>query len=227
MKIGWLSLLIGSAFVGRPTCAQPRVSPGRTSTLVAVSGRAGPSLNQVAVAGWRLWGSKPNGRLQAGVGLHGQVLFAISDPYLGQDTPNSQQGANYTLSVPPHHVFALNTALHIRLRVLGPLRLGAVVDVAGLSFGPASEGIGLRDGLVATALHFQPVRYNLQLGDAHARGTLASEGYLAVDLPHAFSLRVGYAHVVTALRTDEPNEYAGRYQSTDNQFIAGVSYALR
>ncbi|RZL14712.1 MAG: hypothetical protein EOO62_04715 [Hymenobacter sp.] len=226
MKSGWLFLLISTLFISRPACAQTSAARARNSTLLDVSGRAGPSLNQVAVAGWRLWGVGPNGRLQVGVGLRGRLLFAIGDPYVGQDTPNSQSGARYTLSVPAHQVLALNTALHMRLRVVGPVRLGAVVDVAGLSFGPAFDGIGLRDGLVATLVHLRPERYNLQLGDAHAHGTLASEWYVAVDLPHAFGLRVGYAHVVTARTADEPREYAGRYQSTDNQFIAGVTYTL-
>ena len=157
--------------------------------------------------------------------MRGQ-LFAIGDPYLGQDTPNSQNGAHYTLAVPAHQVLALNTAWHIRLRVVGPVRLGTVVNVAGLSFGLTFDGIGLRDGSVATLVHLRPERYNLQLGDAHAHGTLASEWYVAVDLPHAFGLRVGYAHVVTALTTDKPREYARRYQSADNQFIAGVTYTL-
>jgi len=99
-----------------------------------------------------------------------------------------------------------------------------MVDVARLSFGPASAGLGLRNSLVTTSLPLRPGHYNLQLGDAH--GTLASEWCVAVDLSYAFGLQVGYGHVVTALTAAEPREYVGRYQSTDNQFIAGVTYAL-
>lgn len=194
--------------------AQTAPVPPRHATVLDLTGATGPTLNYASTAAWRLWGVGAAGRLQAGLGVRASHFFANGLALDNQTTPGAP-----SIQVWEPQLTALNAAFHLRARVVGPLRLGFNLDVAGVSFGaarPQGEVVGAPVGMAV-----RPVRANLLLGGTRDRGSLNSEFYAAVALPRGLSLRAGWSHIATAYVSD-----ADRYRRFRNLAALGVSYQL-
>lgn len=206
--------------------AQTAPSP-RHATVLDLTAATGSGLHSVAAAAWRLWGLDAGGRFQAGLGLRASHFFANDLTFDSQTGPD---GA--TLRVQEPRSLALNAALHLRVQVAGPLRIGFNLDLAGLSIGPYRPGQRtyatppgpLPPGPVPrtyTPEVTEPVFGNLLLGGSRDRGSLNSELYASVSLPKRFSVRAGFGHIVTAQTVDSE-----RYRRFRNQVMLGLSWQL-
>lgn len=217
-----LLLLLGALTAGAAQAQTAAVT--RHATVVDLTVGVGPLQNSVSAAAWRLWGLDPAGRYQVGLGARTSYFYEGGE-YDGQTAP-----ADYRLSVFDSWIVALNVAMHLRARIAGPVDVGFNLDLAGVSFGPASPAVAKNPAfpnaykLNATAL---PVRTNLLRGGAHDRGSLNSELYAVVFLPHGLGLRAGYSHVVTASQSDYPPDYNGPYHHLSNLATVGLSLPLR
>jgi len=212
MRILYFSLLASLL----PVAAQAQQGiPPRHATVFDVSGAIGPALNYTSAAGWQLWGIDKGGRVQAGLG--GRVTYFWADHSELDNQSDASKAATLTVLEP--RLLAFNVALHARVRVVGPVRVGFNLDVLGATFGPD------RDGQLTPDMAYQrpprPVWNNLLQGGLADRGSLNSEFYTSVALPHRLSLRGGWSHVVTAYDVD-----GTRYRRFQNLAVLGLSYRL-
>ncbi|GAA4358719.1 hypothetical protein GCM10023185_24630 [Hymenobacter saemangeumensis] len=194
--------------------AQPDSMP-RHATVFDLSGAVGPTLNYTSAAGWQLWGIDKKGRFQAGLGGRVSYFWSGRNEFDNQNGP----GKAALLTVEEPRLLAFNVAFHVRARVAGPVSLGFNLDMLGATFGPDRSGMLLPD------MPFQrpprPVWNNLLLGGTADRGSLNSEFYASLALPHRLSLRGGWSHIVTAYEVD-----GTRYRRFHNLAVLGISYRL-
>jgi hypothetical protein len=196
------------------TASAQLAGPPRHATLVDLTGAAGSELYYTALAGWRLWGLAQGGRLQAGLG--GRVTY-FWGPANELDRQNGA-APPAALVVPQPRLLALNLALHLRARVAGPVRLGFNLDLLGASFGPGRTAETTSSAAIPEV---RPVRNNVLLGGLADQGTLNSELYASLALPHHLSVRGGWSHVVTAYEVNDT-----RYRRFRNLAALGLSYQL-
>jgi len=164
--------------------------PGRPASLVAqrrlawdaslgVSGTA----QRAALSAWRQVAVAPLGaRIALGVRVSGYGGDAAG--YTNRGT--IQAGLPGTLVLTPG-VFGLNGAVAGELPV-GPLLVGANLDLVGLSAGP-SRGQGTRE--------HQPQTFSYFGYEARDHGALNSEFYVAVRGSRGLTWRAGASHYVT------------------------------
>ena len=207
-----IALLAALPLGGARAQGGPPAAPN--ATVLDLTGAAGPTLHYASGAAWRLWGLGAGGRCQAGLGVRVSHFFAGSYVLDRQTGPD-----DFLVEVPAPRLTALNAAFHVRARVAGPVRLGFNLDVAGVTVGPGRTRDAGGPSPANAAL--RPVAANLLLGGSRDRGSLNSEAYVAVALPHGLRLRAGLSHVVTAYESD-----AGRYRRFRNLAALGLSYQL-
>lgn len=210
-----LALAASSPLARAQSATQPA---GRHSTLLDVAGGAGARRGYGALSGWRLWGLTPDGRFQAGVGARATVFFLPDQAYRGQTV-----SAENSLRVAASNIVTLNTALHLRARVAGPVRVGFNIDLVGVSLGsnPSSqqfEPMGSKVGMGSA----EPVRTNVLLGGRRDRGSINSDFYASADVSPTLSIHAGFSHVVNAYELD-----GQRFQHFANLGSLGLAYQLR
>lgn len=201
-----------------PARSQARPASPRSATVVDLTGAAGPTLHYASAAAWRLWGLDAAGRFQ--VGLGGRVSHYFGDGY----ALDPQAGpASASIQVARPAITSFNAALHLRARVVGPVRLGFNLDFLGLSTGPdrSRQDLGAAGAPAPASGLVRPVPANVLLGGLPDRGSLNSELYAAVPLTGGLSVRAGYSHLVTAYEDD-----ASRFRRFRNLAALGLSYQL-
>ncbi len=190
-------------------------APPRHATVLDLTGATSSELHYASAAGWRLWGLDRGGRFQVGLGARASYFWGPTADFGNQNDAARPD----RLVVPQPRLLALNLAFHLRARVAGPVGVGFNLDFLGASFGPDRPAdFGPTSSLAATT---RPVRFNLLQGGLPDRGSLNSELYLRVALPHRLSLRGSYSHLVTAYAVDDT-----RYRQFRNLLGLGVSYEL-
>ncbi len=214
-----VSLLVAGAArsqeAPKPTDAHPVV-------LVEATRAMSSNLGYTSLAGWLLFSPDEGQRVQAGPGLRGGHLFQAGAADYESQTPP----AGELLRVRGARVVALNVAFHLRVRVVGPLRLGGNFDFVGLGFGP--ERMAQRSStppLLLTAS--RPALLNLARDGRASRGSLISEFYAALDLPRGLDARLGVARASAAYTIAGPGAERQRYRRRDTLLALGLSYQLR
>ena len=196
--------------------AQTGPAEPRRGMVLDLTGATGPQLNYASAAVWQLWSLDAGHRFQLGLGIRASHYFANGYSLDNQTTPDHPG-----IEVKQPRLTSLNGAFCLRARVAGPVWLGFNLDVGGLSFGPQREAM-LRNNFGQTVnVLARPLTGNLLLGGSRDRGSLNSEFYAAVALPHGLSLRAGWSHIVTAYAIDN-----NRYRRFHNLGALGLSYQL-
>ena len=229
-----LALVPVAAWAQGPTTS----APARHATVFDLTGAYGRVGGYIiaesrgrwyaSAAGWHVWGIDATGRFQVGVG--GRITHFRSetgDYLLTGRTPSSYSPVSMGQSYVPYFVLVqaprlttANVALHARVRVVGPVRLGFTIDLLGLTFGSGKlYGTGYD-------ISIRPTRLNLLLGGANDRGSLNSEFYVGADLSPHFAVRAGLSHVVNAYTATVPGETDLRYQRFSNLGLLGLSWTI-
>ncbi len=223
----------------RQTVALPYFLASRLSVDVAGGpGLQGPPVYGVgAVSGWWMWQptrqirqlegtavAAPDTRFSFGLGLRlTHLRTRDSSRFDGRGAADGQW-----LLVDAPQLTALNAALQLQCRLLGapdrhPLSVGFNIDLGGLSFGPARTAQAFpRAAPPLVERTVQPRRGNVLLGNAHDRGTLNSELYLAWKAQPHLTVRAGWAHVAAGYVWN-----GHRYQQFANLAVVGLSWGVR
>lgn len=211
-----LLLTTAGLLISIPGRAQTGEAP-RHATLVDLTGAAGGKRAYVSAAGWRTWGLDANGRFQAGLGVRGTGFWGPEGTYDFVAGPN----AFTELRVDKPRLLTLNTALHLRARVVGQVRVGITIDLAGVTVGSGSlVGPQIPEGEI------RPTRWNLLRGGTADRGSLNSEFYVSAALTPHLSLRAGLSHVVNAYDFRSAGSPVTRYHRFTNLGLLGATYTF-
>lgn len=125
------------------------------------------------------------GRLQ--VGILARVSVYAGDPISYRNRGTVQAGLAASLTIDPA-VYALNGAVFGELRLLGPLALGANLDLVGIAAGPTRT---------AGALSEKPQAVSYFRYGSADHGALNSEFFVSLQLAPRVRMRGGLSHYVT------------------------------
>jgi hypothetical protein len=176
--------VVAAAVVAAAGSAVPLAAQA-SDPVVDASAFAGQGTRGAAVSGvvrWRLFG----GRVAAGLGA--RVTGYVADPLTLRYRGGIATTNGDTLTITDPRVVAVNLLVSGDVRVVGPVGLGANLDVAGLAFGPeraARFGTGAR-----------PRSPNLFKGGASDLGSLHSEFYVSARVLPRLTVRAGASHFV-------------------------------
>ncbi len=181
-----------------------------------------------ALAGWQMWGVRNNrnnflSRFSYGAGLRAtHFQQARAQSFAGRADAKGQE-----LLVNDPRTTAVNAAVQIRLRLLGqplsrhPLVLGFNIDLGGISFGPARQGVLTGVPLLTFSDDIRPVRTNILLGNINDRGTLNSEFFLDLRATRRLHTRLSFSHIASGYTIN-----GNRYQRFNNLAALGLSYSI-
>jgi hypothetical protein len=235
MRVALIALLSGTiAAAQAQSAATPTPKAARRHAFVFdVTGAIGkPAIYNykqvyLSAAAWRLWGLDRTGRFQVGVGAHlthYRSEMAFYDLVRGTASTyrSSSIDGVYTpqiLAVSAPRLWAFNAALHARARVVGPVRVGFSIDLAGLTTGSGSTQY-------YTPTNVRPTRWNVLLGGVKDRGSLNSEFYVSADVTPHFGIRAGLSHVVNAYEIVRDGKAVADYHKFSNLGFLGASFLL-
>lgn len=201
-----------------------RLGQEASASVAIASGRA------TAAAAWLLVLEPLSDRLQLGAGAR-LMGFGGFEPiaFTTGDPERIARGQTTALDVSDARVFSLNLEVQAVLRLVGPLEVGANIDLAGLSFGPGRTGehrsgdpafAGPRSARVSSP--------GLLLIGNRDRGQLDSEFFLGWRLGEALTVRGGLSHVATEYRTLDAVDFGNRrFRRFTTQPFLGVAWRLR
>jgi hypothetical protein len=220
-----LALLLASlAPAARGLDLGPRLGQEVSASVAVAPGRA------TAAASWLLVLDALPGRLHLGAGARVMgfgsfepLEFSTGDPDL------IASGQTTSLVVPDARVLSLNLVVQAVVRLVGPLEVGANIDLAGFSLGPERTG-DHRTSDPAFAGP-QPARVsspNLLLIGNRDRGQLDSEFFLGWRVTEALTLRAGLSHVATEYLTLDPVDSGNRrFRRFTSQPFLAMAWRLR
>lgn len=170
---------------------------------------AGSDAWRAAVAG--VWRVGLGQRITLGAGGRLTYYGGQAKPYRNQGTVTAALPAR--LSLDPA-VLGLNAMVMAELHLLGPVGLGANVDLAGLALGP-TRNVG--------AAELEPARGSLFLYGNNDRGSLNSEFYATVSPGSRVALRAGVSHYIVGYRGQEGSDRT-RYLRFDTVPFLAIHY---
>ncbi len=152
-------------------------------------GSVGVSRDAWRAAATGIWRVEVGRSLRLGVGARLSRYGGESSSYR---SPDEDRPAALPLRVRlAPSVWGLNLAVEGQVRVLGPLAVGANLDLAGIATGSSRRDSGLR---------LEPARGSLFRYGDRDRGSLNSEYFLGLQAGSALALRAGVSHYVTGYR---------------------------
>lgn len=173
---------------------------------------AGGDAGRAALSVWRTVLRGPL-RARASIGLRATGYVAMATPYQNRGT--SQAGLAPTLAIDPG-VIGVAAAIAGDIPV-GPLSLGANLDLVGLATGSRwTQG----------SLEGEPERISLFQNGPADRGALNSEFYVAFRLGARLVIRAGASHYVTNYEVTDTAD-AGRPTARYQRFETVPFAALR
>ena len=192
-------------------------------------GGDGETRSYLAGAVWQMLSVDKGGRFQAGLGVRVSYFDSRSGTYEQTERLGGSNGAvapadaviPERLSVQAPKLTTFNAALHLRVRVAGPVRIGCSIDLAGVSAGSTRL---FTDAQTNGAPRV--TRVNLLRGGSKDRGSLNSEFYVSADPTPRLSVRGGLSHVVNGFELHFADDYRVRYHKFGNLFFLGISYTL-
>ncbi|MBL8977689.1 MAG: hypothetical protein JNM53_04715 [Gemmatimonadetes bacterium] len=152
-------------------------------------GSVGVSRDAWRAAATGIWRVEVGRSLRLGVGARLSRYGGESSSYR---SPDEDRPAALPLRVRlAPSVWGLNLAVEGQVRVIGPLAVGANLDLAGIATGSSRRDSGLR---------LEPARGSLFRYGDRDRGSLNSEYFLGLQAGSALALRAGVSHYVTGYR---------------------------
>ena len=152
-------------------------------------GSVGVSRDAWRAAATGIWRVEVGRSLRLGVGARLSRYGGESRSYR---SPDEDRPAALPLRVRlAPSVWGLNLAVEGQVRVIGPLAVGANLDLAGIATGSSRRDSGLR---------LEPARGSLFRYGDRDRGSLNSEYFLGLQAGSALALRAGVSHYVTGYR---------------------------
>jgi len=152
-------------------------------------GSVGVSRDAWRAAATGIWRVEVGRSLRLGVGAR---LSRYGGESSSSRSPDEDRPAALPLRVRlAPSVWGLNLAVEGQVRVLGPLAVGANLDLAGIATGSSRRDSGLR---------LEPARGSLFRYGDRDRGSLNSEYFLGLQAGSALALRAGVSHYVTGYR---------------------------
>lgn len=152
-------------------------------------GSVGVSRDAWRAAATGIWRVEVGRSLRLGVGARLSRYGGESSSYRSPDE-NRPAALPLRVRLAPS-VWGLNLAVEGQVRVLGPLAVGANLDLAGIATGSSRRDSGLR---------LEPARGSLFRYGDRDRGSLNSEYFLGLQAGSALALRAGVSHYVTGYR---------------------------
>jgi hypothetical protein len=203
-----LAVVLACTALPVPGLAQARLT-------IDASVGAGGDAGRAAVSVWRTVLRGPL-RARASLGLRASGYVAMASPYQNRGT--SQAGLAPTLAIDPG-VIGVAAAIAGDIPV-GPLSLGANLDLVGLSAGSRwTQG----------SLEGEPQRISLFQNGPADRGALNSEFYVAFRVGARLVIRAGASHYVTNYEvtdTGAPGRPSARYQRFETVPFAALRIGM-
>ncbi len=163
----------------------PAAVSGQSLSVDASVGRSGSSWRASGSAMWQLTLAR---RISLGAGPRLTWFGGEAKSYRTHD--QRPAGLDSRIDIAPK-VLALNLAVSGEVALLGPVGVGANLDLAGVAFGPERSAGGAR---------LAPAHGSLfQYGD-NDRGSLNSEFYGTFRVGRGLRIRAGASHYVTGYR---------------------------
>ena len=133
-------------------------------------------------------------------------------------------GAQYTFTVDPDGIYALNLVFVASYRIVSGLEVGLNIDLIGAGFGGGVTGVYAGSGSFAGPQAAKPAGFDLFLFGSADKGQLNSEFFAAWWFDE-IGVRAGLSHIITEYVTTLPLDGGNtRYRSAINRFFASVGY---